>query len=285
MGSFVALIVGDWRDEVVPFLDIGYIGNPFDSRIFCADIFNKELRRDYRQSQKNIGRSGRLSFPEWIYQARGIRTLSVDDQLDLARVHRHGWVRLNEKNEVTEVIVRNPGASILYILDGSKQFLLKSGAKGWDVDPDQPEDIELTEGYVSSARLCDIDFSAMRRPKVEQASTNWHWAHSLIAGRTWTPYKDICQKYSRSESGIVWSQQAMIEELRQSNYFSYSSPSELDALLLLHGDFIDYCAGHASVLDYSEVVSDGQFMGCLDEDQLLAGLDGEARLTLLILKE
>lgn len=292
MGSFSVLVIGDWREELEPFLDAKHIGNPFSLHIKCVDILNDELRKDYRQSQNTEKFRHQTSFSQWLHQQRGLKTLAADEKPDLTGIHRCGWVRLNRKGEVTEVILRNPGAPILYVSGEQNQFLLKPGARGWEVNDYEPEDFEITEGYASSARLCDIDFTTMRQMKVAQAPANWDWARRLAAGRTWAPFKDICKKYlvsasdkAEKEATHEWEQQPVIQELREYEYLRHSWPYELDALLLPRDNYVQHCAQYASVLDYGEVIFRGRFLGRPNENELLAGLDCNTRLTSIIVKQ
>ena len=70
--------------------------------------------------------------------------------------------------------------SFLHVSGDLKQFLLKPGAIGWEVDEYHSEDIEVAQGYASSARLCDIDFAKMREP---QLPANWEWARRLLTDK------------------------------------------------------------------------------------------------------
>ena len=163
MGSYSILVIGDWRKKLEPLLQAEYIGNPFSPHIRCTNILNHALRKDFRLSQKKIRQRERVSFPLWLKQQCGLNTLASDEKVDLSGAHRSGWVQLNKKGEVTEVIRRNQDAVILYVSGSIEQFLLKPGAIGWIVKPDKPKDLEITQGYASSARMCDIDFNSMRQ--------------------------------------------------------------------------------------------------------------------------
>lgn len=293
MGSYSILVIGDWREELEPHLEAAHIGNPLSPHISRTNILNEALKEEHRLSQSIVYAQDRVSFPRWLRKRFGLHILDADGLLDLAGIHRSGWIGLNGNGEVTEVIQRNQGATIMCVSGELNQFLLKPGAMGWEVDPYQLEDIETTQRYASSARLRDIDFAAMRQPKVDRAPATWHWAHRVASGRTWTPFSVILKKYADSPkyqtasdgAAREWSAQPIIAELREYEFLRGCWPYEFDALLLSCDQYIQHCERYASVLEYGEVMSRGSFLGRPNEAELLAQLDNDTLLTSVIVKQ
>lgn len=293
MGSYSILVIGDWREQLEPHLDVGEIGNPLSPYITCTDLLNTALVKEFRQSHKNVRRSQQEPFQIWLKKYFCINTLAANENPDLAGAHRYGWIQLNAKGEVSKVIRRNIGSLIRYVSGENAQFLLKPGAIGWEVNPYQPNDLVASGRYASSARVCDIDFATMRQPHITSAPTNWERAYQIAAGRTWVPLKEIRKQYTSSDpirpgsdsfceyerAAREWLGQPVVQQLREEGCLAHLSANLLDAMMLQRDDYIRHCVQHAPVLEYFDVLHQHRFLLAPDESDLLAELNDETVLT------
>jgi hypothetical protein len=149
------LVIGDnWREQLDRYQSAEY-ADPLNPHHVLVDCLGEALMR-YQKTTADI------PFGEWVGSNYGYSVKKLDSgaEPDFQGVHRWGWMRLNEAGEVTELMERTiPDAFFMYIRGTPAEFLiLKLGAIGWNIDGD--EVTEVTEGYVASARLSDIDFPA-----------------------------------------------------------------------------------------------------------------------------
>lgn len=153
MGTYSILVIGnDWRSAIGPSID--FDSNP---RLKYEDIFEESLNRfkDYQSNRSEVDSS---TFLEWLRKTYR-RPIITRDTRTFYHDYKGGWIRIDEKQEVTEVIWRDRPES--YITGEIAQFPLKPGCKGWETNPYDDTDIEVLEGYVNSARICDIDWDKM----------------------------------------------------------------------------------------------------------------------------
>lgn len=117
---------------------------------------------------------GREPFLKWVRTWYGVSPLQPGALPDLEREHRFGWIRVDSRGLITELIEREiPGAFFFWFRGTVDNILLKPDGIGWNVD-EHGAVTEVATGRAGSARLRHIDFDGMR------ADPYRFWPHDVI---------------------------------------------------------------------------------------------------------
>jgi hypothetical protein len=291
MGSLGVLVIGDdWREQLERYKTMEY-ADPLSPHIVHVDILSRELERYLASDTRR-----KTTFASRVDHKK---KLDPGEEPDFSGKHRWGWVRLNEADEVIELVERTvPGAFFWYFLHTCAEFLLKPGATGWDIDGNG-QVAEVTEGYAGSARLSDIDFHAMRQKQIDDFQERWDAVHRATNGKSWIPFAEIRRKYpqpekydARIEQAAIndWGNQHALQKIYKAHCTSNYSHEALDLLLLPRADYVRHCAKY-DILHCTDVIRYGQHLSSYDEKlppfneaELLAELDDDALLTMVAVK-
>ena len=139
---------------------------------------------------------------------------------DLLDKHKYGWLRVDEKWEVIEVISRtNPNSKWDWYEVGGRwagQFILKEGAKGKKGEQSwfaTLKGIEYPKGRVDQACKGDIDFEAMKAEKIKE----WIKRYDMFEKIFWKDFQKLDHTWKS-----LWKEEYenMEHSKRQELYFS-----------------------------------------------------------------
>lgn len=112
-----------------------------------------------------VSSSETQTFAEWCKDYYGWETVEHEEQPDLGKTHKYGYVQLDENGEVVKCIDRtNPNAKWDWYLVGGRWtgfFPLKSGATGEKGEPGLMTD-PAKPGTADAVRKGDVDFERAR---------------------------------------------------------------------------------------------------------------------------
>jgi hypothetical protein len=188
------------------------------------------------------------TFSEYLEYYYDFHPLKENEIPDTDNLHALGWYRLNDQNEVTEVIQReNPnGQWDSWILGGRwcNFFKIKEGhtgikgqilsfMKNTDNDP----------GYADQARKGSIDFETPRNEIAIIAGSRWDAAHKIINNRTWKTIETLKLENETPENLLsLYHDQPVIKDLHANEMFRWNGHDELlldhDELLLDRDEYI-----------------------------------------------
>jgi hypothetical protein len=121
------------------------------------------------------------SFEQFVEDYYGIKVLSPDQPLDREGIHQFGYAKVvndgTPSKTVTVIDITNPNAKWDWYQVGGR-FDGFFRLKGETV-------------RTNRARLHEVDFETKRREAEDKVRQRWSLAQLLIAGRTWTPWKQI----------------------------------------------------------------------------------------------
>ena len=318
MGSTSILVIGDdWRDQLDRYQSMEY-AHPLSPHIVHINRLPDALKRYSRATsamfrlpdgrevadfdeipdevmrkgvQLNIVRyplNGAKPFAEWARSEYGVGSLSAGAEPDFTGDHRWGWIRMNDAGEVAELIERTIPGGFFFCFSGTcATFLLKPSATGWNIDS-SGRVTEVTEGYVGSARLSDIDFLAMEQKRINDIQEQWDAVHRASAGVTWTSFAEIRKKYPpqteqydatiEHAANREWFDQPALKMIYEANCNNNYTPEALDLMLLPRATYAQHCTKRAGVLSFHDVICHGEHLISPDETELLAGLDSNVLL-------
>lgn len=325
MGSSSVLIIGDdWREQLDRYQSMEY-AHPLNPNIIHINRLPEAITsylkattaffrlpdgreaEDFNLIKEHSRRSGSVSltivhkplngavpFYEWAKRQYCVNKLEPETEPDFFGQHRWGWIKLNEADEVTELVERAiPGNFFFYFLGTCKKFLLKPGTIGWDII-DSGKVYVVTEGHAGSARFSDIDFAGMQQKIVEDAQERWDTIHRIAGDKTWKPFTEIRQKYppqtEKYNEGIEnsasheWFSQPTLRKLYKARCTNNYTPEALDLVLMPRNDYVQHCTEGAGVLGLYDALKFGEHLINPNEDDLLSGLDDNVLLTYAAVK-
>lgn len=191
-----------------------------------------------------VPRSQVESFAQWIRGYYGARVVLFGEQPDLAKMHKYGYVLVDEAGDVVKVIKRtNPNKRWDYWTVGGRWpgFLKLKGAAG-DVD---------------TAKKGEIDFDGMRDAAGAKAAEQWDRAAVARDGRTWVSWahmRDVLHPDNIDAAREAYNAQRAVQALGK----LFNNPfHDIDAYLAPRDEFIQ-AARDRAISSYA-VVKDGQW--------------------------
>jgi hypothetical protein len=312
MGSQTLLFVGDdWRDQFARFQSIEY-ASPLSPHIVPVDRLD-QARQDYAVAKVGLMKledgsivrsldqideaqlragvryqrvweplNGAVPFEQWAAEKYGVRPLAIDEAPDLVGTHRWGWMRIDAAGKAIELVEREiPGTlDYFYFIRATDAFLLRPGAIGWDIDGDiDSNGVEVREGFAGAARLRDIDLDEMRRRNRAEFEAHWDAVQARTQGARWRPSAEFEQRAPRE-----WSDQPAVRLAASTPGTRDATPSGIDPLLLPRDAYVAHHRRRTQALDYSEAVKNWQHLDWPEEEEILAGLGGDALLVSVTVK-
>lgn len=227
MGSMGILVIGDdYEDQLDKFQNSSH-AEPENRHWVISDEL-ENARRNYEKRQPN-SMFANESFFDWVQSMFNIRVLEEQQKPDLVGLHHNGWMRLNERGEVVELMHRtmrgqiwDSGQLFDYVSGFSNVFPLKKdrveaiaaarerdrlereyrirtkSGFPWEREPQKIDLDDFT--FTHSAALRDIDFDALRLAIRVAAEERWDYVASACGSQPWVAFDEILGKYSSEKS-------------------------------------------------------------------------------------
>ncbi len=140
--------------------------------------------------------NGNISFAKWLRKTYGGLGLLADgEKPDFLGEHAGGWVRVNTRGEIVELMMRIvPDSFFEYFTSTQNRLLLKPGAQGVVINRGEDNEVLVTTGFAGSATKGAIDFAAMREALRAAATERWNRAAAASGSKTWEPFKTIWKR-------------------------------------------------------------------------------------------
>ena len=260
------------------------------------EIDDAQLRAGVRYQRIWEPLNGAIPFEQWAAEKYCMGPLAIGEAPDLVDAHRLGWMRLDEAGKAIELVEREiPGTlGYYYFIRATRAFLLRPGAVGWDIDGDiDSAGVEVREGFAGAARLRDIDLDEMRRQKRAALEAHWDAVQARTQGARWLPFAEFAQRHpqgpahsheveQRAAGG--WSDQPAVRLAASTPGTRDATPHGIDPLLLPRDAYLAHHRRKAQALNYFDVVKNWQHLDGPAEEEILAGLDGDALLVNVAVK-
>jgi hypothetical protein len=138
---------------------------------------------------------GNISFEKWVRRTFGFGILNVGENPDFLGEHAAGWVRVNGRGEIVEMMQRViPEGFLDYFVSTDNSLLLKPGAKGIVIHQGEDDEAPATDGFAGSATKGAIDLDAMRVSMRAAATDRWNRAAAAAGSRQWEPFNTILKR-------------------------------------------------------------------------------------------
>jgi len=260
------------------------------------EIDKEQLRAGVRYQRIWEPLNGAVPFEQWVSEKFGARTLGIGEVPDLMDTHRWGWMRLDAAGKAIELVVREiPGSlNYFYFIRATDAFLLKPGATGWDIDHDADgQGIEVTQGFAGAARLRDIDLDEMRRRNRAELEARWDAVQAATQGARWLPFAEFEKRHPQGpeyshevylRAAREWSDQPAVRQAASTPGTRDATDRGIDPLLLPRDEYVRHHKRRLQALNYFDVVKNWQHLDAPDEDEILAGLDGNSLLASVTVK-
>lgn len=222
------------------------------------------------------------SFTEFVKEEYGRPIVNSGQDPDLDDEHKYGWIRLDEKGEVVELVKRtNPNAKWdWYVLGGRWRggLLLKpeyaeavrhhAALKARD-EPIPDSLLKMIEGiqcetpswmdektqacYVDQAPKGKIDFERMLKEARDKAARRYDEVAAMINGRPFMTWKEVREQYSDiDEARRVYHDQEVVRDAWDKMRFL-----DIDEFHQSREDYIEGCS-KMTVCTFA-VIKDGQW--------------------------
>lgn len=269
-----------------------------DGRIVRSldEIGDAQLRAGVRYQRLWEPLNGAVPFEQWAAEKYGARPLGIGEAPDLSGTHRWGWMRLDAAGKAVELVEREiPGTlNYFYFIRATDAFLLRPGAVGWDIDGDTDSPgVEVREGFAGAARLRDIDLDEMRRRNRAALEARWDAVQARTEGARWLPFAEFERRHPQGptyshdveqRAAREWFDQPAVRLAAATPGSRDATPRGIDPLLLPRDAYVEHHRRRTQALDYVDVVKNWQHLDRPDEDEILAGLDGDALLVNVAVK-
>jgi hypothetical protein len=233
-----------------------------------------------------------VSFRDWA--TNGVSDIAEGQEPDTCgKKNKLGWVRVNAIGEVIEIIERTiPGGFFDWFEGTDNRWKLKHGAVGRVIRRNWYDWIEepATNGYAGSARKGDIDLDGMR-VKIHKAAADW-WNCAAMArvSKTWETFDVVREKYRGEEHSAAlkeWAGQPAVAAIIAASHlnpllyehFAGSDHRAIDLLRLPQNEYLER-HGLSFLLQYGDVIKDGELLRDPEEGQLYDSIPEDAVLTL-----
>lgn len=232
-----------------------------------------------------------VSFQDWV--TNGVSVIAEGQEPDTDGMNKLGWIRVNASGEVVEMMERTiPGGFYDWFEGTDNSWKLKRGAVGRVIRRSWYDWIEepATNGYAGSARKGDIDLDGMRAQIHKAAADWWDCAARASGSKKWEPFDVVQERYRTEEYSAAlkeWAAQpasaAIIAALHLNPelhpHFAGSGHPEIDLLRLPQNEYLER-HGLRFLLQYDDVIQDGELLGDPAEGQLYDSIPEDAVLTL-----
>lgn len=141
--------------------------------------------------QVHVPTSELVTFQDWICKYYGLAVLADDQEPDLLKTHREGWIRVNATGDVIEAMQWTIPNGVWDYFEGTIDlFKLKPGATGLSIRGEE----QVVNDYAGCARKGAIDLEWMRDQEGQKAAQLWEKAATARGSLTWVRYDALCKK-------------------------------------------------------------------------------------------
>ncbi|PXX41442.1 hypothetical protein DFR42_10793 [Undibacterium pigrum] len=215
MGHQTILVIGDnFRHQLGKFQRVDY-ADPLSEHMTLADIMDEAIEEFETSDWPSKG-----NLLEWVVRIHGVAILNQDQEPDFRDTHKEGWVRLDDKGNICEIVSRTiPEGFFDYIECSINSWKLKSGAKAYVFD--RYDDFPASDGFAGSAQKAAIDFEGMRDLVQHHAACRWDSAAEVRGSMVWKPFSYFWEKYPNQNcsgdpySDVIkeWQEQTGVEAI------------------------------------------------------------------------
>lgn len=245
--------VSDDEPEVAP-KDYPVVTNlTANKRLYVPDGF-REVRIPARELTR---------FQDWIGKYYGLSILNEGQELDLAKTHREGWIRVDDTGEVIEALQWTiPNGLWDYFEWTLDMFKLKPGVTGLSIRGEE----ETVNDYAGSARKSAIDFEWMRNEEGQKAADLWDKAAAARGNLTWARYEALCKKHNarlfdyESPAWEEYRRQPAIDAMYAAGCSPYHQGACLDHFGLSRHEYIDLQCEKIIFWHFGYVIKDGEIL-------------------------